>query len=250
MLFRSGNNRTTEASRNPPTANQSINEKTRLLRSSYHSINVYFICTVMRLLTEITMMTIQITVYGLFVSEIFECQEWPCPNTVICFVSRPKEKSIFLNIMLISNVISLSLNVFEVIIIKLSRSTIIRAINEKCPQNVKKNSKGAVNRTECRRRYYLHNKYNIGTSSQSSSEATAVSEKGFETNPKRKFPRSKVAMMGHHSYQIENPRACSPIASDETTDDESFRSDRYSCDGQIPFQTDAPEPLYVSDGET
>ena len=57
--------------------------------------NVFF-----RLASEATFGILQLWLFGYKVKELFKCQGFPCPHVVDCFISRPAEKTIFLNFML------------------------------------------------------------------------------------------------------------------------------------------------------
>ncbi|EHB09493.1 Gap junction alpha-4 protein [Heterocephalus glaber] len=51
--------------------------------------------------------------YGWTMEPLFVCQRSPCPHSVDCFVSRPTEKTIFIIFMLVVGLISLVLNLLE-----------------------------------------------------------------------------------------------------------------------------------------
>lgn len=53
--------------------------------------------------------------YGWHLEPIFVCQRAPCPYEVDCFVSRPTEKTIFIIFMLVVGLISLVLNLLELL---------------------------------------------------------------------------------------------------------------------------------------
>ncbi|NP_001165443.1 gap junction alpha-4 protein [Xenopus laevis] len=53
--------------------------------------------------------------YGFVMTPIYVCERVPCPHKVDCFVSRPMEKTIFIIFMLVVSLISLFLNVLELI---------------------------------------------------------------------------------------------------------------------------------------
>lgn len=73
-------------------------------------------CTV-RTLVDIAFVFVQLNtyVYKWEVPIVYLCSLWPCPHTVDCFISRPKEKSLFLQYMFISAGISVVLGIFEII---------------------------------------------------------------------------------------------------------------------------------------
>ncbi|XP_072275010.1 gap junction alpha-4 protein-like [Pyxicephalus adspersus] len=53
--------------------------------------------------------------YGFVMSEKYECERLPCPHKVDCYVSRPMEKTIFILFMLAVSLISLFLNLVELV---------------------------------------------------------------------------------------------------------------------------------------
>lgn len=50
---------------------------------------------------------------GFQMARLLKCEEWPCPNKVDCFVSRPTEKTVFTIFMVASSAICIVLNVAE-----------------------------------------------------------------------------------------------------------------------------------------
>ncbi|XP_023806861.1 gap junction beta-2 protein-like [Oryzias latipes] len=50
---------------------------------------------------------------GLYMPRLVKCEQWPCPNKVDCFISRPTEKTVFTIFMVASSAICMMLNVAE-----------------------------------------------------------------------------------------------------------------------------------------
>ncbi|CDQ60594.1 unnamed protein product [Oncorhynchus mykiss] len=50
---------------------------------------------------------------GFKMPRLVKCEQWPCPNKVDCFISRPTEKTIFTIFMVVSSAICMVLNVAE-----------------------------------------------------------------------------------------------------------------------------------------
>ncbi|XP_038869934.1 gap junction beta-2 protein-like [Salvelinus namaycush] len=50
---------------------------------------------------------------GFQMPRLVKCEQWPCPNKVDCFISRPTEKTIFTIFMVVSSAICMVLNVAE-----------------------------------------------------------------------------------------------------------------------------------------
>lgn len=75
----------------------------------------YFIVVLSRMLIEIGFMVGQYHIYTFkfVMPELFQCQHWPCPNVVECWVSRPKEKSIFICVFYATGCIMILLNILE-----------------------------------------------------------------------------------------------------------------------------------------
>lgn len=55
--------------------------------------------------------------YGFVMPEKYVCERHPCPHKVDCFVSRPMEKTIFILFMLAVSLISLFLNIVELVLL-------------------------------------------------------------------------------------------------------------------------------------
>ncbi|CBY23017.1 unnamed protein product [Oikopleura dioica] len=62
---------------------------------------------------ESTFGILQLWLFGYKVKELFKCQGFPCPHVVDCFISRPAEKTIFLNFMLGFTIFCVILNLME-----------------------------------------------------------------------------------------------------------------------------------------
>ncbi|XP_034042948.1 gap junction beta-2 protein-like [Thalassophryne amazonica] len=50
---------------------------------------------------------------GFQMPRLVKCEQWPCPNKVDCFISRPTEKTVFTIFMVSSSVICMILNIAE-----------------------------------------------------------------------------------------------------------------------------------------
>lgn len=50
---------------------------------------------------------------GFQMPRLVKCEQWPCPNKVDCFISRPTEKTVFTIFMVSSSAICMILNVAE-----------------------------------------------------------------------------------------------------------------------------------------
>ncbi|KAJ8407118.1 hypothetical protein AAFF_G00287940 [Aldrovandia affinis] len=66
-----------------------------------------------RLIFEGGFMYILYYIYGFRMPRLVKCEQWPCPNKVDCFISRPTEKTIFTIFMVASSAICMVLNVAE-----------------------------------------------------------------------------------------------------------------------------------------
>lgn len=75
--------------------------------------HLYLLNVFARLCIEVLFLVLQLYLFGFTVPELYKCNEWPCPNVVDCFISRPMEKTIFLYFMFIYSCICVLLNLFE-----------------------------------------------------------------------------------------------------------------------------------------
>ncbi|KAG9333384.1 hypothetical protein JZ751_012693 [Albula glossodonta] len=67
-----------------------------------------------RLLFEGAFMYVLYVLYnGFHMPRLVKCEQWPCPNKVDCFISRPTEKTVFTLFMVASSAICMVLNVAE-----------------------------------------------------------------------------------------------------------------------------------------
>ncbi|XP_061571500.1 gap junction beta-6 protein-like [Cololabis saira] len=74
----------------------------------------YFCSLVVRLLFEGGFMYALYVVYdGFQMPRLVQCDQWPCPNLVDCFISRPTEKTIFTVFMATASSICMVLNMAE-----------------------------------------------------------------------------------------------------------------------------------------
>lgn len=81
-----------------------------------HHFTLYFSSVILRLIAETVFLYLQYLIFGFHVPEMIKCSEWPCPgNFVDCFISRPQEKTIFLNFMFGFTCVCIMLNFLEVI---------------------------------------------------------------------------------------------------------------------------------------
>lgn len=79
---------------------------------------------------------------GFFIADRFECTTAPCPHTVDCFVSRPTEKTIFTIYIQVIAVISLFLNLIELI------HLVMRAISHRLEKRFRTQHQDYVSRLE------------------------------------------------------------------------------------------------------
>uniref|UniRef100_A0A3B3BGC6 Gap junction protein n=1 Tax=Oryzias melastigma TaxID=30732 RepID=A0A3B3BGC6_ORYME len=66
----------------------------------------YIINLLLRIGAEVGFLAGQWKLYGFEVKEQFECERFPCPKVVDCFVSRPAEKTVFLYFYFIVGILS------------------------------------------------------------------------------------------------------------------------------------------------
>ncbi|KAJ8402882.1 hypothetical protein AAFF_G00361960 [Aldrovandia affinis] len=75
---------------------------------------MYLLSSVLKLLLEVGFILVLWLIYGFSIPALYVCERSPCPHKVDCFVSRPKEKTIFTLYMQAAAGVSLLLNLLEV----------------------------------------------------------------------------------------------------------------------------------------
>ncbi|XP_077340124.1 gap junction beta-2 protein-like [Lithobates pipiens] len=74
----------------------------------------YTVSIMFRMLFEAAFMYLFYYLYtGFHMQRLVKCENWPCPNVVDCFISRPTEKTVFTIFMIIVSGICMVLNVAE-----------------------------------------------------------------------------------------------------------------------------------------
>ncbi|XP_067862772.1 gap junction beta-2 protein-like [Heptranchias perlo] len=77
-------------------------------------LRTYLVSIVFKMLFEAVFMYLFYWIYeGYKMLRLVKCSEYPCPNTVDCFISRPTEKTIFTVFMLVTSAVCILLNVAE-----------------------------------------------------------------------------------------------------------------------------------------
>nr|XP_020474570.1 gap junction beta-2 protein-like [Monopterus albus] len=90
---------------------------------------------------------------GFKMPRLVKCEQWPCPNTVDCFISRPTEKTVFTIFMVVSSTICMVLNVAELgylifkALIRCSARSNKRSLHYTHPDGVKRDKTVLQNRT-------------------------------------------------------------------------------------------------------
>ncbi|XP_030627798.1 connexin 32.3 [Chanos chanos] len=67
-----------------------------------------------KIILELAFIIGQYYLYGFVMIPQFDCSRDPCPYTVMCYMSRPTEKTVFIIFMLVVACVSLLLNVIEI----------------------------------------------------------------------------------------------------------------------------------------
>ncbi|XP_074161171.1 gap junction alpha-4 protein [Sminthopsis crassicaudata] len=78
-------------------------------------MGTYVASVVCKSLLEAGFLYGQWRLYGWMMAPVYVCQRPPCPHVVDCFVSRPTEKTIFIIFMMVVGLISLVLNLMELV---------------------------------------------------------------------------------------------------------------------------------------
>lgn len=76
-------------------------------------LRTYVFSIVFKTLFEVAFIVAQYFLYGFELKPMYNCDRWPCPNVVNCYISRPTEKTVFILFMLAVACISLLLNLVE-----------------------------------------------------------------------------------------------------------------------------------------
>ncbi|KAJ6662311.1 hypothetical protein lerEdw1_012475 [Lerista edwardsae] len=76
-------------------------------------LKFYIASIIFKTIFEIGFIVGQYFLYGFQLLPLYQCGRWPCPNIVDCFISRPREKTIFIIFFLSVACLSLLLNVVE-----------------------------------------------------------------------------------------------------------------------------------------
>ncbi|KAG8429100.1 hypothetical protein GDO86_018774 [Hymenochirus boettgeri] len=102
-----------EAARDGQQGN--MRPKSRPDQRGRHIRTFYLVNVVMRILAEVGFLVGQWFLYGFKVEPLYLCQRFPCTHTVDCFVSRPTEKTIFLQFYFVVGIISAFLSLSELL---------------------------------------------------------------------------------------------------------------------------------------
>ncbi|KAM4602062.1 gap junction alpha-1 protein-like isoform 1-T2 [Polymixia lowei] len=84
-------------------------------------LRTYILSIILKSAFEVGFLFIQWYIYGFSLAARYECERFPCPHKIDCFLSRPTEKTIFIIFMLVVSLVSLVLNVIELIYISFKR---------------------------------------------------------------------------------------------------------------------------------
>ncbi|XP_062390472.1 gap junction protein beta 8 [Sardina pilchardus] len=123
-----------------------------------------------RLIFEAGFMYALYYVYGGFhMPRLVKCEQWPCPNKVDCFMSRPTEKTVFTIFMVGSSAICMLLNLAELIYL------ICKALL-RCSARMQRKKHAYMPENATKDKAYLQNKKNemLLSSSTDSSTGKAV----------------------------------------------------------------------------
>ncbi|XP_073464083.1 gap junction delta-3 protein [Lithobates pipiens] len=98
-----------------PGQPSSIRTKLRADQRGRHIRTFYIVNVVMRIMAEVGFLVGQWLLYGFKVAPDYICERKPCPHKVDCFVSRPTEKTIFLQFYFVVGIISAILSLSELL---------------------------------------------------------------------------------------------------------------------------------------
>ncbi|TDH05369.1 hypothetical protein EPR50_G00143470 [Perca flavescens] len=86
-------------------------------------LRTYILSIFFKSMFEVGFLVIQWYMYGFSLSAVYICERSPCPHRVDCFLSRPTEKTVFIIFMLVVSLVSLLLNVIELLYVFFKRTT-------------------------------------------------------------------------------------------------------------------------------
>ncbi|KAM4691480.1 gap junction delta-3 protein [Rhinophrynus dorsalis] len=92
-----------------------VRSKVRSEQRGRHIRTFYIVNVIMRILAEVGFLVGQWLLYGFRVDPQYLCTRPPCTHTVDCFVSRPTEKTIFLQFYFVVGLISAVLSLSELL---------------------------------------------------------------------------------------------------------------------------------------
>ncbi|MBN3312008.1 CXA5 protein, partial [Atractosteus spatula] len=76
-------------------------------------LKTYVFSILIRTVLEVSFIVGQYLIYGVLLKALYTCENWPCPNKVNCYMSRPTEKNVFIVFMLAVAALSLLLSLIE-----------------------------------------------------------------------------------------------------------------------------------------
>lgn len=82
----------------------------------------YMLNLIVRILLETAFIVGQYYLYGFVQQPKLECEAYPCYGKVECFMSRPREKTVFIIFMLVMSCVSVLLNIAEIIYLLCARA--------------------------------------------------------------------------------------------------------------------------------
>ncbi|XP_043930429.1 gap junction alpha-1 protein-like [Protopterus annectens] len=85
-------------------------------------LRTYVLSIIFKSVFEVVFLVIQWFLYGFSLKTVYTCSRHPCPHQVDCFLSRPTEKTIFIIFMLVVSLVSLALNIVELIYVFFKRT--------------------------------------------------------------------------------------------------------------------------------
>nr|XP_033810156.1 gap junction alpha-4 protein-like [Geotrypetes seraphini] len=101
--------------RNLQTESSVTRIPTKKLKIKGSLMLTYMISVICKSFFEAGFLFGQWCLYGFVMPTIFVCEGGPCPHKVDCFISRPTEKTIFIFFMMVVSVVSLCLNLLELV---------------------------------------------------------------------------------------------------------------------------------------
>lgn len=195
---------------------------------------LYFGSSFIQLILEVIFLVLQLKIFGISVPEFMKCQHRDCVVHIVdCFISRPMEKTIFLNIMLTCSVICILLNLMEmksVLLIRWTQEKVANSSNVPTSQNHDHESPTSIGRTNVIRmknvKLWMEDERNSLRMSASSNQDTSdmTTGQGHQKDKRKRHFNVGGRNCNFSDILLESECAGSRLTSDDEQQSESENS--------------------------